>query len=174
MPITNQSRGPENSVDENLQAALLDTERHVADDGWGQAARPFALFRSSDLLFALPDDAPVAGELGEQIAEQPDHLSPVELESMAVPGVGALEHVEWPGESAGAALVLEHEAIGAAPGTAPSADATAEIARLAVGVLWDGPAWTVVRFADGTLNGGSALVPELTAQLRASGAELAT
>lgn len=174
MPITNQSRGPENTVDENLQTALLETERHVADDGWEQTARPFALLASAQLLSALPREAPGFGELADQVSEHAGHLTAVELESDAAPGVAVLGHVEWPGESVGAVLVLEHEAIGAVPGAEPDADRTAGTARLVVGVLWDGPAWTVVRFRDGSLNGGSDLVPELTAQLRASGAELAT
>lgn len=174
MLITKPSRDAGSHMNEDLQAAVLETERHVGADGWGQSARPFALLRSADLLAVLPDDSPVVGSLADAVADSPEHLTPVELDARSGTAAEVLARIAWPGESRGGALVLEHDAIGVSADPGPEGERAAEPARLAVGVLWDGPAWCVVRFADGSLNGGDALVPDLIGQVRASGAELAT
>jgi hypothetical protein len=172
MAITNPSRDAGNSVDEDLQAALLETERHVGAEGWGQSARPFALLRSAELLTALPDSSPVVEPLQSAVADSPGHLTPVELEARGTTAADVLDRVQWPGESVGAVLVVEHEAVGVPSEEAAPDAGAAELARLVVGVLWDGPGWCVVRLADGSLSGGEDLVADLVRQVRASGAEL--
>lgn len=92
-------------VTDPLTLAALDTERHVARDGWDQPVRLFALVPTADLLAAEPQLAAslathdaVAGALSA--VEQDDLPDADGLEAL-------LGGIAWPAEVVGCALAVE-------------------------------------------------------------------
>lgn len=86
-----------------LIAALADVERHVADPGWDQPARLFALVPTTDLLEREPQ---LKGRVPEG-AE--DALSAIEQDGFAG-GEDVLERlgtIYWPETVSGVALAME-------------------------------------------------------------------
>lgn len=89
---------------EDLLAAALDIERHVAAEGWDQPTLLFALVDSAQLRAEQPE---LAEQLG--IAEGGPALTTFEQEAPpADEDLGEfLARIEWPEQVAGAALVVE-------------------------------------------------------------------
>lgn len=89
-----------------LDHALRDIEAHVAEGGWDQQPRLFALALTTDLVRSEPS---LAESLGLD-ANDPTHLTPIEQEEFPPPGIEldeALATVQWPDAVAGAAVVVE-------------------------------------------------------------------
>lgn len=87
---------------DNLRQAAIDTERHVAGDGWDQPVRMFALVRTSALLQAQPDlyDELQSSDPGSLTAIEQEDLPSGDLETM-------LSSIIWPPEVDGMALAVE-------------------------------------------------------------------
>lgn len=89
---------------QDLLTAALDIERHVASQGWDQPSLLFALVPTDHLRAEQPELAARLGvaEGGPALTtfEQP---APPDDEDLDV----FLAQIEWPGEIAGAALVVE-------------------------------------------------------------------
>lgn len=102
-----------------LVAALVELERHVADAGWDQPPRLFALVLTDELILAEPE---LAGHLGLQSTEQggqPGALTGIEQDPLD-PGVDLIETlstIEWPSTVHGCAVSLERTFL---PTTAPA------------------------------------------------------
>ncbi len=92
-------------VTDPLSIVALDTERHVAQAGWDQNPRLFALVPTADLAAAEPSFA--AGLGGADLA--PGALTAVEQEGM--PATSHLEsllgRIAWPDTVGGCALAVE-------------------------------------------------------------------
>jgi hypothetical protein len=93
-------------ADPALASAILEIEGHLAQDGWDQPARLYALVDTARLVDHEPALAAAMGldhssEQGSLTAIEQDQLSPeVELER-------ALESITWPPEVLGCAAVVE-------------------------------------------------------------------
>ncbi len=166
-----------------LAESVLEIEQHVAEAGWDQPPRLFALVETAALLDREP-------ALVERLGEEPlpGHLTGVEQEG--VPADAPLEEflagIAWPAEVAGTALVVERVMLPAGAEThLPGSDADAmrwaaehperQEVRLTVGVLRDGSTECALRFrrhdrAEDVLTGPE-LVPGLAAALAATLAE---
>jgi hypothetical protein len=164
-----------------LTRAVLEIERYVADDGWDQAPRLFALVETAELLRREPQ---LAASL-DVTEHEPGHLTPIEQEEL--PEFASLEEllggIAWPPEVLGAALVVERLML--PPGAEAQLpreeqEALAWLAehpdrqevRMAVGVLRDGSRECVLRLAgrddDTSVLSGPDLVPGLTTALAAT------
>lgn len=110
--MTEPAPGP---VDPHLRAATLEIEAHVAEGGWDQPARLFALVPTSDLLAREPGLAEALGIEGAQEGA----LTPVEQDSVPAdrPLEETLSQIMWPAEVYGCAAVVERLVL------PPSADA---------------------------------------------------
>ena len=88
----------------DLLAATLDIEAHVDSDGWDQPTLLFALVPTARIRAESPELAAQLGvaDSGPALTtfEQEPPPSDVELDEF-------LARIEWPGQIAGAALVLE-------------------------------------------------------------------
>jgi hypothetical protein len=89
-----------------LQQTLVEIERHVAQSGWDQRPKIFALARSSDLIVQEPQ---LAAALGLDPDRMPSGaLIPVEQDPLpAGPVDESLSQIGWPAEVLGCALVQE-------------------------------------------------------------------
>ncbi len=154
-----------------LMATTVELEQFVADAGWDQPARLFALASTAALAQAEP-------ALAEALGLDPDDadgLTPVEQDSFPA-GDGldeALARIAWPTDVVGAAVVVERIVL--PPGaeqslgdtTDPDGLAAAAVAhpqarevRMAVSVLRDGVRMCTlrVRGADPAMPDGDAVV----------------
>jgi hypothetical protein len=90
-----------------LTAAVRDVERHVAESGWDQPARLYALVETADLLRTEPQ---LAEQLGVGL-DLPDHGGLTAIEQEELPEYASLEEllsgIAWPPQVLGAALVVE-------------------------------------------------------------------
>lgn len=162
-----------------LTQVLLDVERHVADAGWDQPWRVFALADTAELVAHEPA---LAEELGPEIIAP---LTPVEQEGL--PEAATLEELlhqlAWPEAVAGAAVVVERVMLPAeVEGDLPEdqAEVLAAVAqhpqrqdvRLAVAVLRDGDRACALRFRthddEQSVLTGANLVPRLADALAAT------
>lgn len=130
-----------------LTTTVREVEAHVAEGGWDQPLRLFALVETAELLAREPQ---LAATLGLREPEAPGHLTPVEQEDLGTGPVDELlARIAWPDAVLGCALV--HEVVTLPPGvevavptdgTDVAAWAAAHPARqevrMAVGVLRDG------------------------------------
>lgn len=97
-------------VTESLTRAVLATERHVAEAGWDQAPRLFALVRTTALLAREPalrsalDPAVLAGA-----GADPEHLTAVEQDGLAPASSleSLLATLAWGPQVDGVALCVE-------------------------------------------------------------------
>lgn len=136
--------------DSPIRQVTLETEEFVADDGWGQDARLFALVYTRDIVAVQP-------ELAEHLGD-PDSLTPVE-QDVAVDDAELeqwLPQVQWPASVAGCAVVIERPIklletdsidagdAAAEPGAA-GVDEQMSSARLVAAALRDGSTHTTVR-----------------------------
>ena len=92
--------------DPALAAAVLEIESHLADGGWDQPARLYALVETSQLVTREPALAAAMGlddssEAGSLTAVEQDQLDP------SVPLEQVLEQIAWPDDVAGCAAVVE-------------------------------------------------------------------
>ena len=93
-----------------LRSAVLELERHAAASGWDQAAQLFALVTAERVL---ADDPDLAGLAGVTADSDPATLIPVEqpIDRKEIPSDYAVEdllaQIEWPGEVAGSAVIVE-------------------------------------------------------------------
>ena len=93
-------------VDPALAAAVLEIEGHIAEGGWDQPARLYALVETRRLVEQEPDLAAATG-LDSSAAQ--GSLTPVEQDQLAPdrPLEQLLESIAWPGGVAGCAAVVE-------------------------------------------------------------------
>lgn len=143
-----------------LSSLLREIENHVADGGWDQGARLFALVPTRELLdrepglaavLGLAPDGSAGGGLGEitpvEQEELPDHATLEEL----------LGGLAWPADVAGAALVVERVVLPPEAEADLPADETSALAvlaahplrqdvRLAVATMRDGSRSAAMRF----------------------------
>jgi hypothetical protein len=93
-------------VDPALAAAVLEIESHVADDGWDQPGRLYALVETARLVEREPALAAATGLTDSSAAGS---LTPVEQDQLprdrALEAV--LEQITWPEGVAGCAAVVE-------------------------------------------------------------------
>ena len=164
------------AVPDALVAALLEIERHVANLGWDQPARLFALVPTAELIAAEPQ---LAEHLTGGTEPRPDQFSAIEQEGFnGAADLGeALARIAWPPTVAGVALSLERLFLpgdaetGLAAGAAASEQVRTHPAReeirVVVGALRSGDAYGVarVRSHPDELLSGADLVPGLASAL---------
>lgn len=94
------------SVQQAVEHAVREIERHAASVGWDRSPRLFALVPSAELLAAEPE---LASRLGMEPKPSASALTPVEQDDLTFeePLEQLLAGIEWPQEVVGAALVLE-------------------------------------------------------------------
>lgn len=160
-----------------LAPLVSEIERLLAEEGWDQPPRLYALVPTGELLASEPS-------LADMLAgSDPDGLTPVEQEPVTEDVEDLLPRIEWPPAVAGCALVTEvlMLASGAVEARPPGVDEQAWVeghpehrdVRLAVGVLRDGTSAATVRVrgADGAEDdvvSAPDLVPNLAAALLAT------
>lgn len=167
-----------------LARAVAEIERHVADDGWDQAPRLFALAPTADLLSREPALVDQLGLGGQEPA--PDQLTPIEQELPLRQLEDVLGTVAWPSTVVGCALALERIVLPPAaeesmPAAAPEAAAWAARhpdradVRIVVAVLRDGARSSVLRVRghdhDNDLLRETDLAPDLADALAATFAD---
>ena len=89
-----------------LLNAVAEVDRHLADSGWDQPTRVYALVRTADLLASEPA---LAQSLGLPATPDADALTPVEQESLptGTPLDVWLGSIGWPAEVDGCAIAQE-------------------------------------------------------------------
>ena len=93
-------------ADPALAAAVLEIESHLADGGWDQPARLYALVATAQLVRREPE---LAAAMGLDAASEQGSLTPVEQDQLdpSVPLERTLESIAWPDDVAGCAAVVE-------------------------------------------------------------------
>lgn len=89
-----------------LRLAALEIEAHVAESGWDQAPRLYALVRTAALVEAEPS---LAAQLAVSLRDAPDGLTTIEQDALPVDRSleDVLDGVEWPEAVDGCAVVVE-------------------------------------------------------------------
>ena len=93
-------------VDPALAAAVLEIENHIADGGWDQPARLYALVETAQLVEHEPA---LASAMGLDSSAAQGSLTPVEQDQLTPdrPLEQVLESITWPPGVAGCAAVVE-------------------------------------------------------------------
>ncbi|GAA2145631.1 PPA1309 family protein [Nocardioides koreensis] len=93
-------------TDPALAAAVLEIEEHIAEGGWDQPARLYALVDTAQLVAREPA---LAAAMGLDAASEEGSLTPVEQDQLAPdrPLESVLEAIAWPTGVAGCAAVVE-------------------------------------------------------------------
>lgn len=93
-------------ADPALATAVLEIEAHVAESGWDQPARLYALVATADLVRQEPA---LAAAMGLDHASADGSLTPVEQEQLPPDSLleDALGLIMWPDSVAGCAAVVE-------------------------------------------------------------------
>jgi hypothetical protein len=168
-------------VDPALASAVLEIESHIADEGWDQPGRLYALVETAELVRREPA---LATAMGLDHASAAGSLTPVEQEQLP-PGrlEEALELISWPPGVAGCAAVVERlvlppDADTEVPDDPVGAEAFArehpdrQEVRIVAGVTRAGASYCALRLRahddDQSVVGGSDLVPGLIALLGAT------
>jgi hypothetical protein len=168
-------------VDPALASAVLEIEAHIAEGGWDQPSRLYALVETAELVRREPA---LASAMGLDDDSAAGSLTPVEQEQLPPDRFeAALASIAWGPEVSGCAVVVERLVL------PPEADdtlpddpaAAAEYAaehperhevRMVVGVTRGGGSYCALRLRahddDHSVVGGADLVPELVALLRAT------
>jgi hypothetical protein len=167
---------------EPLLEAIAEVDRHLAQGGWDQPTRVYALVRTVDLLASEPA---LAQTLGLPRTPDADALTPVEQDSVptSTPLDEWLAEIGWPSEVAGCALSQEVLTLPPSVEADLPADADAVAwavthplrreVRMVVGVLRDGSRTATLRVRgvadqpDDVVSGAD-LVPLLTDALAAT------
>ncbi|MGH3498942.1 MAG: PPA1309 family protein [Nocardioidaceae bacterium] len=177
MPMSKpeQPSGPEREIDPVVRRVVLEVESHVADGGWDQPGRLYALVPTTELIRAEPE---LAAKLGLDDTEAAGTLTPVEQDEVPADRQveALLAEIAWPPQVVGCAVVVERlvlppsaeEELPAPPGEQAeyaAAHPDRQEVRLAVAVTRDGRAHCAIRMrahdsAAEVLDGPS-LVPEL-------------
>ncbi|MBJ7332418.1 MAG: hypothetical protein JHC95_21160 [Solirubrobacteraceae bacterium] len=166
-------------ADPALAAAVLEIESHVAEGGWDQPARLYALVSTAELVDREPE---LAAAMGLDQASAEGSLTPVEQEHLP-PGQlleEALTAIAWPPQVAGCAAVVERLVLppdvdGEVPDDVESAERFArehpdrQEVRIVAGVTRAGSAYAALRLRAhddaASVVGGIDLVPGLTTLL---------
>jgi len=106
LPELNPDLTADLDVDPALAAAVLEIESHIAEGGWDQPARLYALVDTGQLVAREPA---LAAAMGLDAASEQGSLTPVEQEELAPDQLleRVLESIVWPGGVAGCAAVVE-------------------------------------------------------------------
>jgi hypothetical protein len=168
-------------VDPALAAAVLEIESHIADGGWDQPGRLFALVDTAALVRREPA---LASAMGLDDASAAGSLTPVEQEQLPPDRFeSSLASIAWGPEVSGCAAVVERlvlppeadESIPeepAAAATYASEHPERQEVRMVVGVTRAGASYCALRLRahddDQSVVGGADLVPELIALLGAT------
>jgi hypothetical protein len=168
-------------TDPALAAAVLEIESHVAEGGWDQPSRLYALVDTAALVRREPA---LASAMGLDDASAAGSLTPVEQEQLPADRFEAeLASLAWGPEVAGCAVVVERlvlppEADEGMPDDPAAAAAYAlehperQEVRMVVGVTRDGASYCALRLRahdeDHSVVGGTDLVPELITVLAAT------
>ena len=165
-----------------LVEVVREVEKFVAELGWDQNPRLFALARTAELVQLEPA---LAEALGAQ-AQDPDSLTPIEQDTLdaSKPLDEVLATTMWPPDVVGAALVLERLMLPPQAETTLPTDDDGSLAqliadhpdrqdvRLAVVVLRDGQRECAIRLRshddDASVLLGPNLVPRLADALAAT------
>jgi hypothetical protein len=162
-----------------VRGAAFEVEAHVADSGWDQPARLYALVPTSELIADQPE---LAARLGLDAAGAAGTYTPIEQELDPAESLDRLlTRIEWPPAVRGAAAVVERYVLPGAveaglPGEADP-DAVANHprrreVRLAAAVTRDGRSHCVLRLrtpdGDDEILDGDRLVPGLVGLLARS------
>ena len=93
-------------VDPALAAAVLEIESHIAEGGWDQPARLYALVDTARLVSREPA---LASAMGLDSASADGSLTPVEQDQLSPerPLETVLESIVWPADVTGCAAVVE-------------------------------------------------------------------
>ncbi|WP_244929432.1 PPA1309 family protein [Nocardioides sp. W7] len=166
-------------VDPALAAAVLEIESHIAEGGWDQPARLYALVDTAQLVEREPA---LASLMGLDAASAQGSLTPVEQDQLT-PGQlleQLLESITWPPGVAGCAAVVERLVLppgadDAIPDDPTSAEEFArehpdrQEVRIVAGVTRAGSTYCALRLRAHddaqSVVGGSDLVPGLLALL---------
>ena len=162
-------------VTDALTRAVLETERHVAESGWDQPPRLFALVRTAALLRREPALAAQLGPASVAAARSDaEHLTAVEQEG--VPATSSLESIlgrlAWGPDVDGVALAVERVVVPPDAERELPADADAAVdylaahpsradVRLLVAVLRDGSHVCALRQRGHDESGSVAVGPDL-------------
>jgi hypothetical protein len=169
-------------ADHPLRAAVAEIDRHLAEGGWDQPTRLYALVHTADLLASEPA---LAHSLGLPATPDAGALTPVEQESLPpdTPLDEWLGSIGWPAEVAGCAIAQEVLTLppSVEADLPPGDDAVAWAAthplrrevRMVVGVLRDGSHTATLRVRTTTTDpddvvSGDDLVPLLADALAAT------
>ncbi len=173
VPVDGEPPVLELHPDSPVRQAALEVESHVAEAGWDQAPRLFALVRTAELIAAQPSLADQLGEGGEYTPIEQDGVpNNAEFES-------ALGGLTWPEQVHGCAAVIERFMLpadadqGVPDETDLAAHPDRQEVRLVAAVLRDGSVHSAVRRrgnatdpgTDSDLLEGPDLVPGLVALL---------
>jgi len=168
-------------LDPALATAVLEIESHIAEAGWDQPGRLYALVDTAALVRREPA---LAAAMGLDDASAEGSLTPVEQEELPVERLeSVLTSIAWGPEVTGCAAVIERLVL--PPGADQALpDDPAEAAayalehpdrhevRMVVGVTRAGASYCALRLRahddDQSVVGGADLVPELIALLGAT------
>ncbi|WP_246050908.1 PPA1309 family protein [Nocardioides guangzhouensis] len=165
--------------DPALASAVLEIEQHIAQAGWDQPARLYALVATGELVAREPA---LAAQMGLDESSAAGSFTPIEQDLAGdVPLEAVLESIMWPDQVAGCAAVVERlvlppSADGHIPDDATAAQAFAEDhpdrqeVRIVAGATRAGAAYCALRLRahddDQSVVGGVDLVPALVDLLR--------
>ena len=166
-------------ADPALAAAVLEIESHIAEGGWDQPARLYALVPTADLVRREPE---LAAAMGLDEASAAGSLTPVEQDQLSPDRLleEALTAITWPPQVAGCAAVVERLVLppdvdGEVPDDVESAERFArehpdrQEVRIVAGVTRAGSAYAALRLRAhddaSSVVGGTDLVPGLTTLL---------
>jgi hypothetical protein len=168
-------------MDPALASAVLEIEAHIADAGWDQPGRLYALVDTAELGRREPA---LASTMGLDHAAAAGSLTPIEQEHLPEDRFeSTLASIAWGPEVTGCAAVVERlvlppEADEAIPDDPAEAAAYAsehpdrQEVRMVVGVTRAGASYCALRLRahddDQSVVGGAGLVPELIALLGAT------
>jgi len=169
-------------VDPALASAVLEIESHIANGGWDQPGRLYALVETAELVRREPA---LASAMGLDDASAEGSLTPVEQDQLPAEQrlEDTLESIVWPPEVTGCAVVVERlvlppDADSALPEDPSGAEEFARAhpdrqeVRIVAGVTRAGSSYCALRLRahddDQSVVGGADLVPGLIALLDAT------
>lgn len=169
-------------VDPALAAAVLEIESHIADGGWDQPARLYALVDTAQLVDHEPQ---LAAAMGLDAPSEDGSLTPIEQDQLDPHQLleQVLEQIAWPEGVAGCAAVVERLVLPPDADEAIPSDPTAaqefarehpdrQEVRIVAGATRHGATYCALRLRahdeDQSVVGGADLVPELLALLAAT------
>jgi hypothetical protein len=151
----------------DLSATVADIERQLAESGWDQPPRLYALVNTGELRSTEPGLADLLRDVAD------DTLTPVEQDAIETDVADFLAGIEWPETVDGCALVDEVLLLPDGVETdSPETHPDARDVRIAVGVLRGGEQACVLRIrndaGDDDVVSAPGLVPNLAKALLAT------